>query len=136
MKTLSTIALLLSLMAPASAFAAEDCADTSTQTGMNDCAGAELARADAELNSVYREAAGRLKGNAVALSTLRAAQRLWIQLRDADLSARYPVAAESDPRVEYGSMYPMLYAQARTELTRARTAYLRKQFLERGEYGL
>ncbi|HZF97796.1 MAG TPA: lysozyme inhibitor LprI family protein [Pseudoxanthomonas sp.] len=133
MKTLSTIALLLALAASASALAAEDCADTSTQTAMNDCAGAELAPADAELNGVYREATGRLKGNALAVSRLKAAQRLWIQLRDADLAARYPVAVESDPRVEYGSMYPMLYAQASTELTRARTAYLRKQFLEQGE---
>lgn len=136
MKTLATLALLLALIASAPAFAAEDCFDASTQTAMNDCAGTELARADAELNRVYRGAAGSLKGNALALSRLKAAQRLWIQLRDADLAARYPIAAESDPRVEYGSMYPLLYVQARTELTLARTAYLRKQFLERGEYDL
>ncbi|REN19267.1 DUF1311 domain-containing protein, partial [Mycobacterium tuberculosis] len=59
-----------------------------------------------------------------------------IQLRDADLEARYPVGEDENPRFLYGSMYPMLYSSAKAALTTARTAYLRNEFLERSEYDL
>ncbi|HLM52607.1 MAG TPA: lysozyme inhibitor LprI family protein [Pseudoxanthomonas sp.] len=131
MKTLSALALLLALAGPASASAAEECADASTQLAVNACAGAELARADAELDSVHREVSGKLTGD-TALSRLKAAQRLWIQLRDADLAVRYPAATKANPRAREGSMYPALYAQARTRMTRARIDYLRGEFLEHG----
>ncbi|KRG68004.1 lysozyme inhibitor LprI family protein [Pseudoxanthomonas dokdonensis] len=112
------------------------CNPAGSQMELNACAGQALAQADAELNEVYRQIMDRHAGQSVALANIKSAQRLWIQLRDADLAARYPLGQDENPRVLYGSMYPMLYANAKTALTRARTSYLRQQFLERGEYDL
>lgn len=111
------------------------CNPAGSQVELNACAAEELAAADAELNATWREVLARQGDDAVALDRLKAAQRLWIQLRDADLEARFPLAEGQNPRVQYGSMYPMSFASAKAELTRARTHYLRTQFLERDEYG-
>jgi len=112
------------------------CNPSGSQLELNACASESLEKADAELNAVYRQITATLADQPVALARLKAAQRLWIQLRDADLEARYPVGDDENPRFLYGSMYPMLYAQAKATLTTARAAYLRSQFLERGEYDL
>ena len=60
---------------------------------------------------------------------LKAAQRLWVQLRDADLAAQFPLAEGQSAQLEYGSIYLLEYATAQAELTRQRTAYLRAHFL-------
>lgn len=134
MKIVLTLALLLGAAAPASAESA--CDDLSTQMQMNECANEGFEEADAALNAVYRQVVSKLAGAPVALANLKAAQRLWVQLRDADLEAQYPVGKDEDPRMLYGSMYPMLYSGAKTALTQTRTDYLRKEFLERSEYDL
>jgi uncharacterized protein YecT (DUF1311 family) len=103
---------------------------------MNECANEGFETADAALNAVYRQVVGKLADAPVALAKLKAAQRLWVQLRDADLEAQYPVGKDEDPRMLYGSMYPMLYIGAKAALTETRTAYLRNEFLERSEYDL
>ena len=77
---------------------------------------------------------GHLQGDAIAVARLKTAQRLWIQLRDADMQSLFPLAEGQDPRVQYGSMYPMSFAYAKAELTRQRTRHLRDQFLERDRY--
>lgn len=138
MKTLLTLALLLSA---APAFAGDgdgdgECNPGGNQMQLNACAAQDLQRADAALNAVYRQVLAKHADAPVALARIKAAQRLWIQLRDADLEARYPVAKNEDPRMLYGSMYPMLYASAKSALSQARSAYLRKEFLERSEYDL
>jgi len=134
MKSVLTLALLLGAAAPASAESA--CDDLSTQMQMNECANEGFETADAALNAVYRQVVGELADAPVALAKLKAAQRLWVQLRDADLEAQYPVGKDEDPRMLYGSMYPMLYIGAKAALTETRTAYLRNEFLERSEYDL
>ncbi|MGV8959607.1 MAG: lysozyme inhibitor LprI family protein [Stenotrophomonas sp.] len=134
MKRLLTLTLLLAPALPA--LAQSDCNPAGNQMQLNACAAENLAKADAELNRVYRQVLARHAGEAVALEKIKAAQRVWIQLRDADLAARYPVGKDENPRVLYGSMYPMLYAGAKAALTETRTAFLRKEFLERGEYDL
>jgi len=134
MKSVLTLALLLGAAAPASAESA--CDDLSTQMQMNECANEGFEEADAALNAVYRQVVGKLADAPVALANLKAAQRLWVQLRDADLEAQYPVGKDEDPRMLYGSMDPMLYSGAKTALTQTRTDYLRKEFLERSEYDL
>ena len=135
MKRLLTLAVLLCAAAPA--FAQDVvCNPGGNQLELNACADQDFKKADAELNAVYRQIVTRLAGEPVALAKVKAAQRLWVQLRDADLEARYPVGADENPRFLYGSMYPMLYSGAKAALTTARTAYLRNEFLERSEYDL
>lgn len=103
---------------------ATDCMDRAgSQSQMNTCAGADLQRADAELNQVYQAVLKRYADDPAFVARLRAAERAWIAFRDAELAARYPAA---DPRVAYGSVYPMCMAQARAELIRARTAQLQR----------
>ena len=132
MKRLLTLAVLLCAAAPA--FAQDVvCNPGGNQLELNACADQEFRKADAELNAVYRQIVTRLAGEPVALAKVKAAQRLWVQLRDADLEARYPVGADENPRFLYGSMYPMLYSANKAELIRQRTQWLRATFLDRAE---
>ncbi len=130
---IKTCALLLALLAPASALAAGPCDNATTQAQLNQCSAVEAQQADTELNATYREVMARLKGQPVAIEKLRTAQRLWIQLRDADIAARYPVEAGKNAQVTYGSSYPMRMSGAKTELTRQRTQWLRDTFIDRAE---
>ncbi len=134
-RALMSLGLLLGAAAPV---AAQDvaCDPGGSQLELNACADRAFKQADAELNAVYRQIVAKLAGEPVALAKMKAAQRLWIQLRDADLEARYPVGEQENPRFLYGSMYPMLYSDAKAALTTARAAYLRNEFLERSEYDL
>jgi len=120
--------LLLTLVVPAAMAQEAACNPEGSQAEMNRCALDDLDQADAELNSAYARIVATMKNEPVALQRLRAAQRLWIQLRDADLAAQFPLADGQDARLEYGSIYPLEYASAKAELTRQRTAYLRGQF--------
>ena len=104
------------------------CNPGGSQSEMNQCAFDELRKADAELNAAYQQALASMKDDAVARERLQTAQRLWIQLRDADLEAQFPLAEGQSAQLEYGSIYPLEYATAKAELTRQRTAYLRGQF--------
>ncbi len=128
------LALLLATCMPAFAGARDGagqlpCNPEGSQMELNACAADELAAADAELNTTWREVLERLGDNIIAVHRLKAAQRLWIRLRDADMEAQFPLAEGQNPRVEYGSMFPMSFAYAKAELTRQRTAYLRARFL-------
>lgn len=133
---MSRLTLLLLALLPFTASAmmlGGACDDADTQLDLNECMAAEADAADAELNAVYRQVMQELEGQPVAIAKLRAAQRLWIPLRDADIEARYPVGKGENPRVLYGSMYPMLHAANKAELTRQRTRWLRATFLDRAE---
>ncbi|MGX9720805.1 lysozyme inhibitor LprI family protein [Stenotrophomonas acidaminiphila] len=133
---MSRLPVLLLALLPALALAApldQACDRARTQPEMNECAGEDADAADAELNTVYRQVMQRLQGHPVAIENLRKAQRLWIQLRDADIAARYPVGKDEDPRILYGSMYPMLYSANKADLTRQRTRWLRATFIDRAE---
>jgi len=133
---MSRLSLLLLALLPFAASAAppgKACDDARTQLDINTCAAADATAADAELNAVYRQVMQKLQGQPVAIEKLRAAQRLWIPLRDADIEARYPVGKDENPRVLYGSVYPMLYSSNKAALTRQRTQWLRATFLDRAE---
>ncbi|WP_447730037.1 lysozyme inhibitor LprI family protein [Pseudoxanthomonas suwonensis] len=125
--------LVLALLASGPALAGGDdvirCNPDGNQRELDQCAADELAAADAEFNETWRQVLARA-GDGVARDRLETAQRLWIQLRDADLEAWFPLAEGQDPRVMYGSMYPMERASARAALTRQRTEWLRATFLE------
>ncbi|AWV06599.1 lysozyme inhibitor LprI family protein [Marilutibacter maris] len=106
------------------------CDPAGSQQEMNACAFDALAEDDAELNRVYRQVLASRPDDALFAQKLRDAQRLWIQLRDADLDALFPVADGVDPRIEYGSIYPLERAEAKTRMTRERTRYLREHWLD------
>jgi len=127
--------LPLLLLAPAAMAQDVACNPEGSQAEMNRCALDDFDRADSELNAVYAQIVAGMKGNPVALQRLKAAQRLWIQLRDADLAAQFPLADGEDARIAYGSIYPLEYAGAKAELTRQRSTYLRQQFLAQPDDG-
>jgi uncharacterized protein YecT (DUF1311 family) len=93
------------------------------QSEMNHCANLDAQAADAELNRVYGDLLSKLKSDPVATKKLRAAQRAWIVFRDAHLQELYPA---EDKQREYGSIFPMCYAQVNTSITKERTAQLHR----------
>ena len=123
--------LLLAFIVPPAMAQEVACNPEGNQAEMNRCASDDLDKADAELNAAYAQIVATIKDEPVALERLKTAQRLWIQLRDADLAAQFPLAEGQDARLAYGSIYPLEYADAKAELTRQRTAYLRRQFSAR-----
>jgi uncharacterized protein YecT (DUF1311 family) len=88
-----------------------------SQKELNDCAGAELKRADTRLNEVYQQLLKRFDTDQPATQKIRAAQRAWITYRDAQLEADFP---GENKRSEYGSVYPMCFAILSPKLTRER----------------
>ena len=94
-----------------------------TQLEMNRCANLDAQAADGDLNRVYGELLSKLKNDLVATKKLQAAQRAWIVFREARLQELYPA---EDKRREYGSIFPMCYAQANVAITKERTAQLRR----------
>ncbi len=94
-----------------------------TQSEMNHCAGLDAQQADADLNRVYKDLLAKLKNDDSAIKKLRAAQRAWLAFRDARLQELFPA---TDKQAEYGSMYPMCYAQVTTAMTKERTTQLRR----------
>ncbi len=101
--------LLIAIMLTASVLA-------QSQHEMNAQAAADFAKADKELNAVYKQLTARLQP--LTKEKLITAQLLWIKLRDADAEAR---ASEW----EGGSMYPMIYESTRAQSTRQRVSELR-----------
>ena len=97
------------------------CSDQAkTQTATNACASDEAARADAQLNVVYR-ALLQKTSDGTAATKIRAAERAWVTYRDAYIDAMYPA---DDKQAEYGSVYPMEIAVLRAQLTRVQIAAL------------
>ncbi len=90
-----------------------------TQTAMNRQAGTQYQKADQELNSVYQKILKEYAKQSVFIAKLKTAQRLWVQLRDAELEARYP-----EPN-QYGSALPTCRAIYLKEMTQQRTNFLR-----------
>lgn len=87
-----------------------------SQQEMNEEAAGEFERADAALNKIYKRFVKEL--DAEATGKLKAAQRAWVQFRDAESE----LAADIDARG--GSMAPLIYFGKRTELTVTRAKEL------------
>lgn len=121
---LSTVAMTVA----ASAFAqskAPACYEKGTQAELDQCAAGDYAQADQELNRVWKDIQTRYADQPLFLKKLKAAQLLWLQFRDAEVEAKYPLEKGDDARGQYGSSYPMCVGQFKAELTRARTRDLR-----------
>lgn len=103
---------------------AADCDSATDQITMNQCATWQNKTADKELNALYQQITTRLKGNADSKKLIVNAQRAWIGFRDAECKF-------SASGVEGGSVYPLIYSNCITELTKARVetfkAYLKCQ---------
>jgi uncharacterized protein YecT (DUF1311 family) len=93
---------------------ADDCATESSQQAMNICADQAFKVADKALNTSYQQVMQRLKDNPDSAALLVKAQRAWIAFRDTQCEFATSAAAQ-------GSIYPMLVAQCRSELTQTRT---------------
>jgi len=90
-----------------------------SQLSMTMKAGSDFDKADRELNTVYKQILKSYAAQPVFIKKLRTAQRLWLQLRDAEVAARYP------NREEYGSAAPMCESIYLESLTRDRIKFLR-----------
>ncbi|MFC5525145.1 lysozyme inhibitor LprI family protein [Rhodanobacter ginsengisoli] len=111
--------LLLSIVAitPPSIAHADDCAHATTQAAMTLCADQAYRNADAEMNVVYRQVLGRLKGDKDGTQLLVTAQRRWLAFRDAECARSTSASAQ-------GSIHSMLLSQCRADLTRKRIGEL------------
>ncbi|MCW3462443.1 lysozyme inhibitor LprI family protein [Chitinophaga nivalis] len=90
-----------------------------TQGAMNKEAAQSYKEADKKLNDVYQQILKDYAANKTFINNLKEAQRLWIQLRDAQVKAMFPAATKS-----YGSMFPVCKANYLSELTQQRTETL------------
>jgi uncharacterized protein YecT (DUF1311 family) len=95
----------------------QNCATAKTQLELNECATAEEQKAEEEMNQLYRQLLSGASKNPAYREKLEAAQKAWLAYRDAELEAKYPA---QDKRGEYGSVYPMCFANDRTDLVRQR----------------
>lgn len=94
-----------------------------TQADLNRDACAAYEKADAQMNSVYRQILNQYKTEAVFIAKLKTAQRAWVAFRDAHLESVYP---EPNKLAAYGSVNPMCRCKVLAELTADRTKALKK----------
>lgn len=97
----------------ATAAHAIDCDNAADQATMNQCAAQQNKAADQELNTLYQQINARLKGNPDSKKLWVGAQRAWVGFRDAE--CRFSASG-----VEGGSVYPLIYSNCITDLTKAR----------------
>ncbi len=91
-----------------------------TQTNLNQTAGKSYQSADKQLNTTYQQVLKAYKNDAVFIRNFKVAQRLWVQLRDAELKAKYPDRHDG----YYGSVLPMCKLIYLKQLTDERTKKL------------
>lgn len=94
-------------------------AQAQSQTALNMKAGSGYEKADKELNAVYQKILKEYAAQPLFIKKLKVAQRLWVQLRDAELAAKYPETGS------YGSAQPMCESIYLETLTRDRIKLLR-----------
>ena len=95
-----------------------------SQPEMNQQANEEFVKADNALNKVYKQLLSKIDKQ--SREKLKAAQRAWIEFRDADAD----LAADLEARG--GSMWPLICSTRRCELTEARTKELLRMLKEYG----
>jgi uncharacterized protein YecT (DUF1311 family) len=93
------------------------------QGQMNEEAYMNYKKVDNELGVVYQKIISKYANKTEFINALRASERLWIQFRDAELKMKFPAA---NPKMEYGSMYPMCFSSYLQELTIARINQLKR----------
>jgi uncharacterized protein YecT (DUF1311 family) len=94
-----------------------------TQGQMNKESGTNYKKVDTELGIVYQKVIKEYVNNPEFIEALRASERIWIQFRDAEVKMKYPAM---NPRLEYGSMYPLCVNAYLEVLTQNRINELKK----------
>jgi uncharacterized protein YecT (DUF1311 family) len=115
--------LFLLFLVMAAAFPSVD-SFAQSQAEMNEEAGAELEKADARLNMIYRQILSENASDSQFCADLRGAQRAWIKFVELHMRTLFPLKEGENPRVVYGSMYPMSYASEKTRLVLQRIEQL------------
>lgn len=95
----------------------------STQGDMNRDADNDFIKADRELNRAYLAVLKKHAGDTTFIAKFKTAQRAWLVFRDAEIAAHFP---DADPRLAYGSVYPMCASNLKTELTLKRIEQLKQ----------
>lgn len=90
-----------------------------TQMEMNLKAGEQYKKTDKEMNIVYQKILTEYAAQPEFIKKFKIAQRLWVQLRDAELDAKFP-----GPDY-YGTVEPMCRAMYLEGLTKERIKYLK-----------
>jgi len=125
-------AFLLTTSACVFAGQPEGCMETATtQFEMNKCSGISYQTAIDELNRVYTLLEKTYEKDQIFLNKLQTAQRVWLQLRDADLEMKYPHA---DQLKYYGSIFLSCTTEFKTQMTLQRVEFL-KRWLAGSEEG-
>lgn len=101
-----------------------------SQMAMNDEAAQDLKKADAELNRVYKKVLSQNSEDSRFCADLKEAQRAWVKFVEYHLKTVFPLKDGEDPRVVYGSIYPLDFAVAKTKLIEARTSQLKELLQE------
>lgn len=96
-----------------------------TQLEMNEEAFTNFQKADKKLNAVYQKILQMYKNEAIFIKNLKTSQRLWVQLRDANVDMTYPEI----PGEFSGSIRPLCVSNLMTTLTEERINYL-KQWID------
>ncbi len=107
-----------------------ECNLEGNQAELNQCALDDYEAADKKLNHTWKALLQKSGDDGGYVKKLRVAQRAWIAFRDAEVAAMF-ACEEEDMRVCWGSMYPLFYHGAMTELTEQRTSQLQR-YLDRG----
>ena len=97
-----------------------------SQAQMNADAAAELEAADEELNAIYGKLMKDNKDNGQFCSDLKEAQRAWLKFVEYHMKTAFPLEEGENPREVYGSIYPMEYANLKTQLTNERAEQLKQ----------
>ena len=93
-----------------------------TQFEMNLESGDAFAKADKELNEIYKKILFEYKSDTAFIKNLKASQRIWITFRNAELKMKFP----DRERGWYGSMHPMCVSGYLENLTLARIRKLKE----------
>ena len=94
-----------------------------TQSDLNADSCGRHKKADAEMNEAYKRILNDYRSDTQFVEKLRAAQRAWLNFRDAYLESLYP---ERDALSAYGSVNPACRCLVLAELTSERTKALRQ----------
>ncbi len=94
---------------------AQSTSDMSSQTY------SQFEKADKNLNSAYKDLLVKYRDYPNFIKKLKIAQRLWIKYRDALIDVEFP---SDEPRLDYGSIYPICVLGFKTKLTKKRTTEL------------
>jgi uncharacterized protein YecT (DUF1311 family) len=77
-------------------------------------------KANKELTTVYNKVLKEYKAEVEFIKEFKNAQRIWLQLREAEVKAKYPTRKAGG----YGSIHPMCVSTYLKELTEERTKKL------------